>query len=108
MSERKYRARLTPTQNRFLSLVYAHNPRPDSMLRRQIAKDFGLPLRSVQVWFQNMRARDTRAKKAASESREAPCPPPFFNSSVETYEEYFTPRDADPEEPFHPFTFFTP
>ena len=59
---RQYRVRsmLTDEQQRILKAHYALNPRPNKFDLLQIASAVNFPKRVVQVWFQNMRARDRR------------------------------------------------
>ena len=59
---RQYRVRsmLTDDQQRILKAHYAVNPRPNKFELLQIANAVSFPKRVVQVWFQNMRARDRR------------------------------------------------
>ncbi|KAI5185355.1 hypothetical protein NEHOM01_0770 [Nematocida homosporus] len=93
----KSRPRLSSNQTKFLCLVYKHNPRPCTTLRNQIAKDFGMSPRSVQIWFQNKRAKEkreglTRSREACESydnSEEELVDVPFLNSQVGSYEEYF-------------------
>ncbi|KAF2350828.1 Zinc finger LIM-type [Trinorchestia longiramus] len=39
---------------------YASNPRPDSLLKEEITRETGLPMRVVRVWYQNKRFKDKR------------------------------------------------
>jgi len=99
MKVKRERAKLSPLQVRFLSFVYEHNKTPGSSLRMQIAKDFNILPRSVQIWFQNRRAKDRKdqiissafrepkKKKGAEDAKEGAIP--FLNSDACTYDEYF-------------------
>ncbi|KAL1921726.1 uncharacterized protein VTP21DRAFT_10368 [Calcarisporiella thermophila] len=51
------RMRTTPEQLAILQQIFAANPTPNSHLRLHIARHLDLPLRSVQIWFQNRRAK---------------------------------------------------
>lgn len=66
--EKKEKLRLSTTQKKFLVLVFKHNPRPCTLLRAQIAKDFKMSPKSVQIWFQNKRAKENREKKRCKEA----------------------------------------
>lgn len=66
--EKKEKFRLSTTQKKFLTLVYKHNPRPCTLLRAQIAKDFRMSPKSVQIWFQNKRAKDNKEKQRSKEA----------------------------------------
>ena len=56
----RVRSMLSDEQQKILKAHYAKNPRPDKFELMQIATEVGFPKRVVQVWFQNMRARDRR------------------------------------------------
>ena len=56
----RVRSMLSDEQQKILKSHYAKNPRPDKFELMQIATEVGFPKRVVQVWFQNMRARDRR------------------------------------------------
>ncbi|ORE13138.1 Homeodomain-like protein, partial [Rhizopus microsporus] len=53
----KKRARATPDQLSVLEGVFAINISPNSKLRRQLAEQLNMNERSVQIWFQNKRAK---------------------------------------------------
>uniref|UniRef100_A0A5K3ERU0 LIM/homeobox protein Lhx9 n=1 Tax=Mesocestoides corti TaxID=53468 RepID=A0A5K3ERU0_MESCO len=57
------RTTLSQDQRAKLQRVFEDNPRPPRKVRETLAREFGLPVRVVQVWFQNQRARE---KKLAS------------------------------------------
>lgn len=106
------RERLSARKTRMLNLIFQKNPRPSAMLRSQIASDFGMTARSVQIWFQNKRAKENRMRKAtepgllfidethtfleaeeaerrkAERSTNKRLTPPFLNSEAKSYEEY--------------------
>lgn len=66
MSDRKkYRMRSLISDEQQIALKgrYRQNPRPSKEEQVAIAKEIGFSKRVVQVWFQNMRARDRRRGK---------------------------------------------
>ncbi|EHY64620.1 hypothetical protein NEAUS04_2551 [Nematocida ausubeli] len=63
MDKKIKRPRLTTTQTKFLSAVYEQNQKPNNILRKEISKDFNIPIRTVQIWFQNKRAKDKRLRQ---------------------------------------------
>lgn len=60
------RQRASPQQLAFLRKVFETNSRPDQVARAKIGKRIDMTPRSVQVWFQNNRAKQ---KKGASSPR---------------------------------------
>ncbi|XP_070175487.1 zinc finger protein 1-like isoform X2 [Littorina saxatilis] len=62
---KKYRMRslISDDQQKVLKAHYRENPRPDKEELVRIATEVGFSKRVVQVWFQNMRARDRRHGK---------------------------------------------
>ncbi|KAL8612960.1 hypothetical protein ACOMHN_001043 [Nucella lapillus] len=62
---KKYRMRslINDEQQNVLKAKYRENPRPDKGELIRIATEIGFSKRVVQVWFQNMRARDRRRGK---------------------------------------------
>ncbi|KAI5170848.1 hypothetical protein NEFER03_0307 [Nematocida sp. LUAm3] len=68
MMEKKMRPRLTKSQTQFLCLLFQYNQRPTQMLKRQISKDFEIPLKTVQIWFQNRRAKEKKQSEEAQMS----------------------------------------
>jgi len=51
------RRRLTREQKKVLEAVFKLDPRPSANTKRTLAGELGMSLRSVQMWFQNQRAR---------------------------------------------------
>ncbi|CAH8441411.1 unnamed protein product [Schistosoma curassoni] len=58
---RRIRTSLTDEQRYRLQEAYESNIRPSKSIREALASELGVPMRVVQVWFQNQRARDKRA-----------------------------------------------
>ncbi|KAI5181959.1 hypothetical protein NEOKW01_2109 [Nematocida sp. AWRm80] len=102
------KSRLTQLQKRFLLLVYQNDPRPCKELRRQIAKDFSLPPRTVQIWFQNKRAQERKHANKTRHSLDSfkfSQEIPFLNSCLDTYNQYFsyspTPQNTEEQQSFN-------
>ncbi|KAI7870161.1 homeobox domain-containing protein, partial [Spinellus fusiger] len=51
------RRRTSREQHKTLEETFQINPKPNSKIRRHLAEQLEMPLRSVQVWFQNRRAK---------------------------------------------------
>lgn len=65
------RTHLKPAQLEVLQDTFSKNPLPDSSIRARIAKRLGVTERTVQIWFQNRRAK-ARKMEALSQSLESP------------------------------------
>lgn len=59
---RKRRHRTTPEQLRILESAYRHERMPSLELREKLALQLTMTARRVQIWFQNKRAKDKRAR----------------------------------------------
>lgn len=59
------RTRASPEQLAFLEASFSKNPSPNCKLRESIAQRIGMPERSIQVWFQNRRAKVKIAQRKA-------------------------------------------
>ncbi|KAJ9084449.1 hypothetical protein DSO57_1024349 [Entomophthora muscae] len=79
------RARATPEQQAFLESAFASNPSPNCKVRENMAQRVGMSERSIQIWFQNRRAKVKLNQRKASIAMQeevlrqhclvAPCPP---------------------------------
>ncbi|KAI7863465.1 hypothetical protein BDF14DRAFT_1843392 [Spinellus fusiger] len=57
VSAPRKRMRATPYQLELLEKTFNINPSPNNRLRAQMTKELGMSERSIQVWFQNRRAK---------------------------------------------------
>lgn len=53
----KKRTRVTPTQLSILEDTFSVSATPDSKMRKHLAQKLQMPERSIQIWFQNRRAK---------------------------------------------------
>ncbi|KAA0200508.1 hypothetical protein FBUS_07755 [Fasciolopsis buskii] len=58
---KRIRTSLTDDQRLHLQKAFEVNQRPPKTTRECLARELGVPVRVVQVWFQNQRARDKRS-----------------------------------------------
>ncbi|KAI5721901.1 hypothetical protein M8J76_000605 [Diaphorina citri] len=70
------RTTIKAKQLEVLKSAFSATPKPTRHIREQLAKDTGLPMRVIQVWFQNKRSKERRLKQLTSMGRG-----PFFGSS---------------------------
>ena len=54
------RTTIKAKQLEVLKNCFDSNPKPTRLMREQLAKDTGLPMRVIQVWFQNKRSKTKR------------------------------------------------
>ena len=54
------RTTIKAKQLEVLKNCFDANPKPTRLMREQLAKDTGLPMRVIQVWFQNKRSKTKR------------------------------------------------
>ncbi|KAI7870368.1 homeobox domain-containing protein [Spinellus fusiger] len=59
------RTRVTPSQLRILEDVFAASATPGSKMRKQLATQLDMSERSIQIWFQNRRAKVKTLQKRA-------------------------------------------
>ena len=64
-SQPKKRTRVTPSQLTILEETFAISATPDSKMRKQLAHKLQMPERSIQIWFQNRRAKVKMLQKRA-------------------------------------------
>ncbi|KAB0792731.1 hypothetical protein PPYR_14690 [Photinus pyralis] len=60
---------LTTQQRRAFKASFEVSPKPCRKVREALAKDTGLSIRIVQVWFQNQRAKMKKMKKKAGQEK---------------------------------------
>ncbi|XP_043268548.1 LIM/homeobox protein Lhx5 isoform X2 [Venturia canescens] len=70
------RTTIKAKQLEILKTAFSATPKPTRHIREQLAKETGLPMRVIQVWFQNKRSKERRLKQLTSMGRS-----PFFNGS---------------------------
>ena len=69
------RTTIKAKQLEVLKNVFAQTPKPTRLMREQLAKETGLPMRVIQVWFQNKRSKEKRMHQMRFMAR-APFLPP--------------------------------
>ncbi|OJT02755.1 hypothetical protein TRAPUB_6749 [Trametes pubescens] len=69
-SEKRARHKMTEPQLQRLEALYRANTHPDRQAKGDVAKETGMPLKTVLIWFQNRR-QDRRRSKAAAASKAA-------------------------------------
>ncbi|KAI8387510.1 hypothetical protein BD560DRAFT_430695 [Blakeslea trispora] len=57
LDDSKKRTRVTPSQLSVLEQTFSVSATPDSKMRKQLAFKLQMPERSIQIWFQNRRAK---------------------------------------------------
>merc|ERR1711971_1021723 len=60
--------------------VFEQNPKPTRLMREQVAKETGLPMRVIQVWFQNKRSKVKRMTQLRFVANQGPIP--MYNRSI--------------------------
>jgi len=63
-----------------LRKVFDQNPKPTRLIREQVAKETGLPMRVIQVWFQNKRSKVKRMTQLRFMANQGPIP--MYNRSI--------------------------
>ena len=86
---------LTAAQRRQFKASFEISPKPCRKVREALAKDTGLSVRVVQVWFQNQRAKWKKKKKTPSTGHVSTSP----GTSSNTPENYSDFGGNDPEIP---------
>lgn len=67
----KYAAAFSDMQRAVLEATFGMDPLPTAESKAQIALQLGLPLKSVQVWFQNQRSKMRKREKKRAAREEA-------------------------------------
>ncbi|KAF2353455.1 Zinc finger LIM-type [Trinorchestia longiramus] len=60
------RTTIKAKQLEVLKVAFNNTPKPTRHIREQLAKETGLPMRVIQVWFQNKRSKERRMKQLTS------------------------------------------
>jgi hypothetical protein len=58
--KRTPRTKFTEKQTALMLNIFAQTPRPTRLMREQMAKETSLPIRCIQIWFQNKRSKEKR------------------------------------------------
>ncbi|ORX62239.1 homeobox-domain-containing protein, partial [Hesseltinella vesiculosa] len=67
------RTRATPEQLAVLEKTFSVNPSPNNRVREQLSRELGMSERSIQIWFQNRRAKvKNMAKRSATAASKLP------------------------------------
>ena len=90
------RTNISSKQLEILKNVFNQSPKPTRMSREQLAKDTGLSMRVIQVWFQNKRSKEKRMHQLR------------FMSQPHPYNMYPSPEHYLMSPPFHPAQSFFP
>jgi LIM homeobox transcription factor 1 len=68
----KHRKRTTKAQLKVLEKTFDTCPRPDSAMRKKLGDELAMTPRSVQVWFQNRRAKVKKQQQAIDNPKTSP------------------------------------
>ena len=66
------RTTIKAKQLELLKTVFSQTPKPTRLMREQLAKETELPMRVIQVWFQNKRSKEKRMHQLRFMSQGAP------------------------------------
>ncbi|KAJ1968098.1 hypothetical protein IWQ62_001453, partial [Dispira parvispora] len=69
-NEVKHRQRTTRKQFKALEDVFIRDPKPSATERRELSERLNMSLRSVQVWFQNRRAKEKNRRIQAEKKQD--------------------------------------
>lgn len=58
--KRTPRTKFTEKQTAMMMDIFSQTPRPTRLMREHLAKTTGLPVRCIQIWFQNKRSKEKR------------------------------------------------
>ena len=58
--KRTPRTKFTEKQTALMMEIFSQTPRPTRLMREHLAKTTGLPVRCIQIWFQNKRSKEKR------------------------------------------------
>ena len=95
------RTTIKAKQLEMLKAIFNTHPKPTRIMREQLAKDTGLPMRVIQVWFQNKRSKEKRLHQMRNFAR-MPFLPPNGRRGAAGGAPGFGPPGADPRFCFPP------
>ncbi|MCO5549674.1 hypothetical protein L7F22_003147 [Adiantum nelumboides] len=70
--EVKHRRRTTRSQFKVLESTFLETPKPTASTRKALAEQLDMPLRAIQIWFQNRRAKAKSQSHRSSTSHSLP------------------------------------
>lgn len=82
------RNRLTAEKTESMNRLFILNPRPNRLERQRIASELNIGERTVQVWFQNRRAKVKRSPPEKGSSSTAGCQAPEGEPIVQKVNEH--------------------
>lgn len=92
--EKRKRVRLTGEKTLYLQRYFEVKPRPSTAEKREIAKCLSMNFRSVQVWFQNRRAKHKKDIQDMGPNLNIQYESNFDFRNYATNNSLFTPREA--------------
>lgn len=99
------RTTIKAKQLEVLRNVFSQTPKPTRLMREQLAKETGLPMRVIQVWFQNKRSKEKRLHQMRFMARGPFLPP---NARRPQGGMRGAPPPGFPHMPFSPYDFNGP
>ena len=97
------RTTIKAKQLEVLRNVFNQTPKPTRLMREQLAKETGLPMRVIQVWFQNKRSKEKRLHQMRFMARGPFLPPNARRHGIRGPTSGFPPQMPFP--PTGPFDF---
>lgn len=97
------RTTIKAKQLEVLRNVFNQTPKPTRLMREQLAKETGLPMRVIQVWFQNKRSKEKRLHQMRFMARGPFLPPNARRHGIRGASQGFPPQMPFP--PSGPFDF---
>lgn len=96
------RTTIKAKQLEVLKNVFNATPKPTRLMREQLAKETGLPMRVIQVWFQNKRSKEKRMHQMRFMARGPFLPPNARRPGMRGFPPGMIPPGGDPRFCFPP------
>ena len=96
------RTTIKAKQLEVLKNVFMATPKPTRLMREQLAKETGLPMRVIQVWFQNKRSKEKRMHQMRFMARGPFLPPNARRPGMRGFPPGMIPPGGDPRFCFPP------